>query len=277
MPRFFVDKTAIFDTTDAGTSKNDSTIERFARIVGDDAFHIARSLRMAVGEHVTICDTESTDYECELNKITDNEVVVKIISEKASESEPPYYAKLFQALPKGDKLDFIIQKSVECGAFAIIPFESERCIAKSKQDAEARKTDRRNKIAAEAAKQCGRGIVPRVSDTVSFDTMLAMAAKCDIGLFCYEECGTRNSLTIKKALEEQFKEADSSILADGKNLPVRKKSIAVVIGSEGGFSEREAEKAKAAGLIPVGLGRRILRTETAAIFSLSCIAYSFDM
>lgn len=277
MPRFFVDKTAFFDTVDTGAEKTANVTEKFARIVGDDAFHIARSLRMAVGEHVTICDTESTDYECELEKITDNEVVVKIISEKASESEPPYYATLFQALPKGDKLDFIIQKSVECGAFAIIPFESERCIAKSKSDVEARKTERRNKIAAEAAKQCGRGIVPGVSDTVSFDAMLAMAAKCDIGLFCYEECGLRNSLNIKKVLEEQLEVTDNNVPGEEKKLPVRKKSIAVVIGSEGGFSEREAEKAKATGLIPVGLGKRILRTETAAVFSLACIAYSFDM
>lgn len=277
MPRFFVDKTAFFDATDTAAAKNESAVERFARIVGDDAFHIARSLRMAVGEHVTICDTESMDYECELEKITDNEVVVKIVSEKASESEPSYCAKLFQALPKGDKLDFIIQKSVECGAFEIVPFESERCIAKSKQDAEARKTERRNKIAAEAAKQCGRGIVPRVSDTVSFDAMLEMASKCDIGLFCYEECGVRNSLTIKQALEEQLKKTDNHAFGNTKDPTGRKKSIAVVIGSEGGFSEREAEKAKAAGLIPVGLGKRILRTETAAVFSLSCIAYSLDM
>lgn len=257
MPRFFADGGPISDQ-----SEDESKREYFI-ITGDDAFHIARSLRMAVGESITVCDGKGKEYLCRLESITDSRVEATVIEGRSSSSEPNFFAYLFQALPKGDKLDTVIQKSVECGVCAIVPFESERCIVKVKRDAEERKTERRRKIAEEAAKQCGRGIIPRVEETVSFERMLELALRCDIKLFCYE--GEENN-SLKSVLES-FKAAHS---AGGC-------SVALVVGSEGGFSEKEADAAARAGLVPVGLGKRILRTETAPIFALACLVYELDM
>ena len=173
------------------------------------------------------------------------------------DSEPPFRVHLYQALPKGDKLDTVIQKAVECGVCAVTPFESSRCIVRAKSDTEARKTERRARIAAEAAKQCGRGILPDVSPTVDFHTMLDDAAKSDLVLFCYEGEGTES---LKSVLESSGNPRD----------------IAIVIGSEGGFSVSEAESA-AKVLKSVGLGKRILRSESASGFALACISYQFEL
>ena len=241
MPRFFVRKDQI-----------DGDI---IRIIGEDAHHISRSLRMAAGEHVTVCDMQSTEYDCVLEEFLEQEVRARIISSRDSENEPLCYVKLFQALPKGDKLDTVIQKAVECGVGEIIPFESERCVVKLKPEAEDKKTQRRNRISAEAAKQCGRSSIPEVLPTVSFANMLDMAMKSDICLFCYEGDGT---LPLGKLLRERLGESEG-------------KTVSVVIGSEGGFSLDEAKKCVDAGMIPTGLGKRILRTETASGFVLACI------
>ncbi len=211
---------------------------------------------MAVGEHITVCDMQSVEYDCVLQSFGEGEVEARILSSKASENEPPCYVKLYQALPKGDKLDTVIQKAVECGVSEIIPFESERCVVKLKPEAEDKKTQRRNRISAEAAKQCGRSTIPVVSDTVSFDRMLSAARESELCLFCYEGDGTK---PLGEILKENF---------SGARMP---ESVSIVIGSEGGFSIGEAQKCIAAGMIPTGLGRRILRTETASGFVLSCI------
>jgi 16S rRNA (uracil1498-N3)-methyltransferase len=170
------------------------------------------------------------------------------------------FIRLFQALPKGDKLDTIIQKAVECGASEIIPFESERCIARIKRDGEDKKIERRQRIAAEAAKQCGRSVLPIVKRAVDFNEMLSLAKESDITLFCYEGDGTE---PIGKIL--------SGFKAD---MP---KSISVVIGSEGGFSVKEAQRGSENGMIMTGLGKRILRTETASGFVLACISCVLEL
>ena len=180
----------------------------------------------------------------------------------ASETEPPFVAHIYQGLPKGDKLETVIQKSVECGASAITTFESEFCIAKSKPDAEKNKVERRNRIAAEAAKQSGRALLPRVYPTVSFDKMLEEASKADVKLFCYEADGT---LPMGKQLRNALPKATG------------KPSVAIVVGPEGGFSKKEAEKAEKAGFLMCGLGKRILRTETAATFALCCLIYETEL
>lgn len=244
MPRFFVRQNRIFDDS--------------ISIIGDDAHHIARSLRMAVGEEITVCDMQGIEYQCLIESFKeDNEVIVKIISQKNSENEPPIFITLFQALPKGDKFDTIIQKAVECGVSKIVPFQSERCIVKIKNDAEAKKRERRQKISFEAAKQCGRSVIPEIADSVSFENAVLEAAESDVALFCYENDGT-------KPLGEILKE----IFQNKREYPQK---IAIIIGSEGGFSVKEAEFAKNNGLILTGLGKRILRTETASGFVLSCI------
>ena len=252
MPRFFVQKTAVIDGT--------------VRITGEDAHHISRSLRMAVGEEITVCDMQRIEYRCALERFDADAVIARIVSESPSDTEPPFEATVFQALPKGDKLDSIIQKSVECGASAIIPFESERCIVHVKADAEGKKTERRMRIAAEAAKQSGRGILPQVQPTVPFEEMLSLAKKADVCLFCYEGDDT---VPLGEVLPV---DALKSKIAKG-DLP----SVAIVVGSEGGFSLAEAQRARDMGMLMCGLGKRILRTETAATFVLGCLVYALEL
>lgn len=235
------------------------------RLVGDDAHHIARSLRMAVGDALTVCDMQGYQYECEVQAFdSDKEVLAKIISRSHADTEPKCRITLYQALPKGDKLDTVIQKAVECGVFEIVPFESERCVVRVKADAEERKTERRCRIAAEAAKQSGRGILPAVLRTVSFDEMLERAKKSAVKLFCYEGDGTQ---PLGKVLAEHLVAGENGEYPD----------VCVVIGSEGGFSLDEVVRAREAGFIPVGLGKRILRTETAPLFALSSIVFFTEL
>ena len=251
MPRFFV---------------TDDQIENgLVKIVGDDAFHISRSLRMAAGECITVCDLSGKEYNCELEVFDGSEsVTARILSAKASDAEPPFVAHVFQGLPKGDKLETVIQKAVECGARSVTPFESEFCIAKVKPEAETKRTERRNKIAAEAAKQCGRAVLPRVGETLSFEKMLDAASKSDVVIFCYEGENTR---PLSVAVE------------DAKRIMREKGSVevAVIVGSEGGFSEGEVEDAVSRGFLVCGLGKRILRTETAATFVLGCLVYATEL
>ena len=250
MPRFFIQQNQVFENT--------------IRLFGEDAHHIARSLRMAVGDELTVCDMQGREYECTIESFEeDREVLVRVCSSRQSEREPLCRISIFQALPKGDKLDTVIQKAVECGAFSIVPFESERCVVRVKPEAEQRKTERRQKISAEAAKQCGRSVIPQVTSTVSFEEMLSRASKCDVRLFCYEGDGTEPLGNVLQTVKGSLTRNDAT--------------VAVVIGSEGGFSQNEVERAKACGLVPVGLGKRILRTETASGFVLSCLVYVTEL
>ncbi len=244
MPKFFV--------------RQDSISDQRITIIGDDAFHISRALRMAKGEHITVCDMQCNEYDCVLAEFNPDSVVAEIISSKRIDNEPPVKVYLFQALPKGDKLDTVIQKAVECGVYEITPFESERCVVKSKPDAEERKTERRNRISLEAAKQCGRGYIPRVNPTVSFEEAVRKACECELCLFCYE---AEEQASLKELLK-------SNRCAE---------AIAVFIGSEGGFSVAEAAYARDKGMKSVSLGKRILRTETAPSFVLSCISYETEL
>ena len=249
MPRFFVRRDQIFD---------DTIVLR-----GEDAHHVARSLRMAVGDEITVCDMQGNEYDGRIAAFDeDRAVMVRICAVKHPENELPCRVRIFQALPKGDKLDTVIQKAVECGACEIIPFESERCVARMKPEAEARKTERRQRIAEEAAKQCGRSVLPSVLPTVDFERMLTMAAESDVRLFCYEGDDVI-------PLGQVLREAREAITTGA--------TVSVVIGSEGGFSLREVQAARSVGLIPIGLGKRILRTETASSFVLSCLVYVTEL
>ena len=250
MPRFFVRREQIEDG--------------IVTVRGDDAHHISRSLRMAAGEHITVCDMQKHEYECELTEFLPDCVRAKVIETRKCDTEPPYHVHLYQALPKGDKLDSVIQKAVECGVGEITTFESERCVVRVKSEGEAKKVERRQRIALEAAKQSGRGCVPSVHASLSFARTVADAAKADIALFCYEGDGTRPLAGVLKEKRAAW---------TGKGGP----TVSIVIGSEGGFSLAEAEAAQAAGLIPVGLGKRILRTETAAAFVLACLVYEMEL
>ena len=246
MPRFFVTSTQIQGDT--------------VTVMGDDARHLSFALRAAVGDHITVCDMSRTEYSCELIEFLPDAVRAKILFSKPADTEPPIRITLYQALPKGDKLDTVIQKAVECGVTRIVPFESERCVVRMKPEAEARKTERRLRIAHEAAKQCGRGILPEVLPTVSFEQMLRDAGQASAVLFCYEGEGTK---PIGRLLAEQ-------------NVPPGAE-LALVIGSEGGFSVKEAAAAAENGFLMTGLGPRILRTETAPLFALACLSCYYEL
>ena len=244
MPKFFVDKDAI------GESE--------VLLTGGDAFHIARSLRMAVGDGITVSDGEGGEYSCRLTRIRDEECIAEILSRGEASGESPVKISLYMAYPKSDKLELVIQKAVELGVYEIIPFESSRCIKRPKAEKIEKQTARLARIAEEATKQCGRGILPRVGEPISFSEMLKRAGESECPIFCYEGEGARS---MKAVLSEN---------AD-------KKTFSVVVGSEGGFSPEEAASAICAGLNSVNLGPRILRCETAPMYALSAISYFFEL
>ncbi len=244
MPRFFV------------------SIENFdaelVSITGDDAWHIARSLRMAVGEGITVCDMQGGIHECTLVSVSDDRVLAKVESSASAESESPLKITLYQALPKGDKMDLIVQKAVEFGALEIVPFISERCVSRPDKKALEKKTVRWQRIALEAAKQCGRGVIPTVRGALSYAEMLDAASKAELCCFCYEGDGTKPIGEVLKSVGDI-------------------KTLSLCIGSEGGFSEKEFLCAKEKGLAPTGLGKRILRCESAPAFALACVSYEFEL
>ena len=245
MPRFFVNRENI--DTESGVIR-----------ITDDARHIARSLRMAVGDTVTVCDGSSNEYSCTLIKIRDEECECQIQSVCQSAVESPVDITLCMAYPKGDKLETVIQKSVELGASRIIPFESSRCIKRPKAEKIDMVTERLRRIAEEAAKQCGRARIPEVTHPLSFIQMLDEAVKCELPLLCYEN---EEGLSIKDAIAGREKPA----------------SVAIIVGSEGGFSPEEAAEAMKRGVKSVSLGNRILRCETAPSFALAALSYEFEL
>jgi len=244
MPRFFVPTDNFSDNT--------------VSITGDDAYHIARALRMAVGDEITVADTEGRVHTCRLTKIRDETCECDILSTKEGKTESPIDITLYMGYPKGDKLETVIQKAVELGALKIVPFESSRCIKRPRADKAEKQGARLSRIAEEAAKQCGRSRLPEVSAPISFRDAIKSAAEADLSLFCYEgECTS----SLKGAIESSGSP----------------KSISVIVGCEGGFSPDEAEEAKNAGLTSVNLGPRILRCETAPSYVLSAISYVFEL
>lgn len=244
MPRFFI------PTEQMG--------EGSVTVLGADAFHIARALRMACGEEIVVCDSKMQVHTCRLTKITDSAVEAEILSTKEADTEPPVALHLYQAWPKGDKMELIVQKATELGAASITPFLSERCVKVPKEDKVEKQLSRLSRIAAEAAGQCGRAVLPSVNDPLSFIGLCEAIKKHDAMLFCYEGEGT---LSIKAALKDL-------------SAP---KSIGVIVGAEGGFSQKEAEQLCKAGAVSVGLGKRILRCETAPLFALSALLYHYEL
>ncbi len=248
MPRFFISKESIIEENG----------EKRVIITGEDAHHISRSLRMAPKEKIEACDSEGYVYFCELTEFTDKEVFARVLEESKAQSEPKYEIILFQALPKSDKMETIIQKTTECGVTKIVPFRSERCIVKlDSKDAE-KKRERWQKIAEGGAKQSGRGIIPQINSVLNFEEAIKMAMDSSLVIFCNER---EDKATLKDALRKER--------INGK--------ISVIIGAEGGFSVKEADYIVERGAESVSLGKRILRCETAPTFVLSCIAYETEM
>ncbi len=252
MPKFFIDKSAVSGD--------------LAILTGEKADHITKSLRMSPGETVVLCDGEGTDFEAVIESVGKT-VTLRIEDSKPSVGEPPYRAVIYQGLSKGERFDTVVQKSVECGAVSVVPVQTERATVRLKSDDCDKKNVRWQRIAEAAAEQCGRGTVPRMGGLMSFAEAVEAAKGADLALFCYEN---EDGVTLKERLTD-FAENVSGT-----------PEIAVLIGPEGGFSEREADMARAAvrecgNFHSVSLGTRILRTESAAPFVLACISMALEL
>ena len=223
-----------------------------AVIKGRDAEHV-RVLRLRPGEDVIICDGKGTDYKCRLVKTEKEQAEAEVLEVVKCPAEPSVKVTVLCGLPKGDKTDYIIQKSVEAGADRIMFFESARCVAKPQNM--DRKLERWQRISEEAAKQSGRGIIPEVSWAGDMTGALDASIKCDLGLFMYET-GEREAL--------------STVLEENRGA----ETIAIMTGPEGGFEEFEAKLAKITGMHICSMGERILRCETAPIVALTAAMYS---
>lgn len=244
MPRFFVTREQVQDDK--------------AVIRGNDVNHIKNVLRMRPGDELSLSDGAGRDYDCEITSIDRDEVWLKIEDSRDSQVELPVKLYLFQGLPKGDKMELIIQKAVELGVYEIIPVQTKRAIVKFDEKKEAKKIARWQQIAEGGAKQSGRGLIPEVRSVMRFEEALNYASKLDRALIPYEKAEG-----IQKTKE---------IIAGLKGT----RSVGIFIGPEGGFDEQEIEQAMASEILPITLGRRILRTETAGLTMLSILMFEFE-
>ena len=221
-------------------------------IRGSDAHHLKNVLRSRIGDEIELFDGSGMVYLAKITKIEKDSIITEIISQHRSENEPKVKITLAQALPKGNKMDFIVEKCVELGVSKIIPMLTERTIGK------AVKFERWQKLAKEAAEQSGRAIVPSIEPLMNFAEVLKLKAQFDLFLIPWE---LEKERTLKSALTIQQ-----------SNNP----TILLLIGPEGGFSQKEVEAAKKAGFTSISLGKRILRTETAGMAAIAIINYELE-
>lgn len=250
MHHFFVEKTNI------------DSAARLVRLTGENYRHLRQVLRAKPGEKVLISDGEGTDYECTISEIHDAdgcaEEVLLHIDFVEEMHELPAEIYLFQGLPKQDKMELIVQKAVELGAHAVIPLDTKNTVVKLDEKRAAKKVERWQAIAEAAAKQSKRSIIPEVMPVMKWKEAMRFVENFDLRLIPYE-----NAKDIRHTMEELRK------------LPKHGK-IAVFIGPEGGFADVEIEDAMAHGIEPITLGKRILRTETAAITSMSILMLTLE-
>jgi len=234
----------------------DQIAEASIVISGEDFKHITKVLRLGKDDVIEVCDGQGTDYQVALNSPGDQAVSGRIIEQYPSRGETPELViTLFQGLPKGTKMEVIIQKGVELGVYEVVPFSSLRAISQIK-DKQDKKIERWQRIAYEAAKQSKRGMIPAIRLPQTLTEILKQVNDYDLMILAYED---ENMLTLKAALEafENSQSADKRL------------KIGVIIGPEGGFDPQEVAACKAAGVVSVTLGQRILRTETAGMVVLS--------
>lgn len=234
MPRFFLD----------------SVFGDVVTLDGENARHISRSLRMKPGETITVSDGNKIDYCCEITEITGENVTAKILYKQESDVEPTLEVNLYQGVAKGDKMDDIIQKSVEIGVHSITPVLTSRSVSRPDDKSANKKNQRYNKIAVEAAKQCGRGILPQVKPMVTFKEAVQSAHE-DVKIIFYEGGG--------ESLSQLVQENPQA------------KSFGIFIGPEGGFEKDEVNALLSKGGVKATLGKRILRTQTAPIVAITSI------
>ncbi len=244
MPKFFTARENISDTQIV--------------IDSEDAKHIKKVLRLNSGDTITVCDGCGIDYKSVINKIEDNRIICDIKERYVCDTEPQVKVTLYQGLPKASKMEYIIQKTTELGISRIVPVKLSRCVVKLENAAaEKKKTERWQKIAYEAAKQSGRGVIPEVSEPMTLEEAMKDMELSDL-VFAPYECETQNRL----------KDIVSS--RDGV------KNVSFIIGPEGGFDLTEIGKLQSVGIKTITLGRRILRTETAGEAVLAMLMYGLD-
>ena len=227
-------------------------------ITGSDVNHISNVLRMKTGEELWISDGSKYEYRCTIESFEPDEVLLHIVYSQEPEYELPCRIYLFQGLPKADKMELIIQKAVELGAYEIIPVETKRCVVKLDGKKSAKKTARWQQIAESAAKQSKRMLIPNVHEVLTFREALKYAESMDVRLVPYELArGMQETTEILAGIEPG-------------------QSVGIFIGPEGGFEEKEIEAAIEGGAKPITLGRRILRTETAGLAILSVLMFQLE-
>lgn len=222
----------------------------------DDIHHIKKVLRLKPGDVIEISDGEKWEYEGEIDEISNTEVTVKITDKQSFAREPKTRVCLFQGIPKSGKMDWIVRKCVELGIDSIVPVFMERTVVNDNGKF-GKKTERWQKISDEACKQCRRGMIPRIEDAVDFTHMMQMLETFDLVLFPYEN---ETDFTIKDCL---------------RNLNSKPVSVAVIIGPEGGFADKEADALSKYECVT--LGKTVLRTETAGIAALAMIMYELEL
>lgn len=233
-----------------------------AQIFGADVNHIKNVLRMEKGEEITVCDGEGTFFQCRLLELTPGKITAEVLERRKAETELGVRITLFQGLPKKDKMELIIQKAVELGADEIIPVAMRFCVAKIEDGKkEKKKLERWQAISEAAAKQSGRGKIPKVRPVLSYQEAVKLGSRMEKCLLPYE----------KAEGMEGFRQA----LEECKRLPEGSR-VGIFIGPEGGFDEKEAAMALESGIQPVSLGKRILRTETAGLCMLSALMLEIE-
>lgn len=232
--------------------------ERKIYIEGSDVNHMKNVLRMRIGEVLEVSDGNNHKYCCHIEAFEQGLVVLEIDEEQSTDTELPSRICLFQGLPKGDKMELIIQKAVELGASEVIPVSTRRSIVKLDAKKAAKKVERWQEIARSAAKQSGRGVIPEVSEVLGFKEALEYAKTLDVVLIPYELAeGMKTTRTVIESIRPG-------------------QSVGIFIGPEGGFEKEEVEQAIAVGAKEITLGRRILRTETAGMTMLSILMYHLE-
>lgn len=228
-------------------------------ITGSDVNHIKNVLRMKIGEEIAVSNgIDNNEYRCGIEEYTDQEVICTLRFVKEDKVELPAQIYLFQGLPKADKMELVIQKAIELGAYEVIPVAAKRCVVKLDDKKAAVKVSRWQGIAEAAAKQSQRGVIPEVHSVMSMREAIEYARDMDVKLIPYE---LAEDMGRTKRVIESVRPGEK---------------IAVFIGPEGGFEESEIQAALEAGIEPITLGRRILRTETAGLTVLSWLMYQLE-
>jgi 16S rRNA (uracil1498-N3)-methyltransferase len=241
---------------------NDQRTESSVMITGEDARHMSKVMRMKPGDPILVCDEAGQTFLCDIQELQESNVLCRIKETIKETSELPIKVTLAQGLPKGDKLDLVIQKGTELGAFGFLPFESERAIVKWESSKIQKKLERLRKISKEAAEQSHRNTIPLIHEPLRLNALIEFSQTFTYKMVAYEEEAKLGEAKRFAQLLSTIKEGDS---------------LLVVLGPEGGLTADEVDTLQQAGFILAGLGPRILRTETAPLYVLSAVSYQFEL